>query len=98
MDSFEEGNGREGSSQGRGSSKPRFQASDGWLSNFKARHGLRYLALKGKKYSANKSGAEEFSEEMNQYIEENQYNLDNIYHSDETSLYAKSLPKKTFVL
>ena len=96
-DSVEDCNGGEGSSQGRGSSKPRFQASDGWLSNFKARHGLRYLAFKGEKSSADKSGAAEFSEDMNQYIEENQYNLDNIYNVNETGLYTKSLPKKTFV-
>ena len=82
----------------RSSNPAKFRASDGWLSNFKVRHGIRYLSFKGEKSSADQQAAVEFSDNIKQFIEDNQYNLDNIYNADETGLYTKSLPKKTFVL
>ena len=89
----------EGSNEEQGSSNPaKFRASDGWLSNFKVRHGIRYLSFKGEKSSAGQQTAVEFSDNIKQFVEDNQYNLDNIYNADETGFYTKSLPKRTFVL
>lgn len=75
-----------------------FKASDGWLANFKRRHGLRMVTLKGEKQSADTEASATFIETFQKYIQDNGYDLDDIFNADEFGLEFKSIPKKTYVL
>lgn len=75
-----------------------FKASDGWLSRFKDRYNLRTLQPKGEKASADTVASENFVSEFNEFLEKNNYQLENIYNADETGLQYRSLPDKTLVL
>ncbi|XP_054746758.1 jerky protein homolog-like [Anastrepha obliqua] len=67
-----------------------FKASDGWLRNFKARHGIRELDLCGEKLSADNTAAEKFIEEFKTKIEN--YDPEFVFNADETGLNWKALP------
>lgn len=71
-----------------------FKASEGWVDRFKKRYEIRQISVQGESLSADTGGAEEFKEEIKK-IEEENYDLDNIYNADETGLNVKMLPKKT---
>jgi hypothetical protein len=72
-----------------------FKASQGWLSKFQSRHGIRQLAIQGEKMSANKEVVESFKLNICQLIEEEGLALSQVYNCDETGLYWKALPSKT---
>ena len=73
-----------------------FTASDGWMWRFSRRHGIRQLMLQGEKLSANKPAAEEFCGTFQEFVEDNHYTLNQIFNCDETGLYYKLMPQKTF--
>ncbi|XP_033215053.1 zinc finger protein 37-like isoform X1 [Belonocnema kinseyi] len=73
----------------------KFKASDGWLSNFKARHGMRKMRLADDKISAGTELADKVQSQIRQFLVDNDYSLDNVYNADGTGLYHKSLPVKT---
>ena len=50
-----------------------FLASDGWLSKFKKRHGMRALKMKGEKLSSDKDAAKEFVEWLKKFVTEEKY-------------------------
>lgn len=75
-----------------------FKASDGWLSKFKARFGMRQIKLSGEKLSADLESADNAKNEIGNFIVDNGYSMDNVYNADETGLYHKSLPEKTLAL
>lgn len=70
-----------------------FKASNGWLRNFKSRHGVRELDLSGEKLSADPNAAEQFIETFKVVTES--YDPEFIYNADETGLVWKALPKTT---
>jgi hypothetical protein len=72
-----------------------FTASDGWLSRWKRRHGIRQLNICGEKLSANQAEVENFKQKFKLIMEEEEYTPDQIYNCDETGLYYKMLPSKT---
>lgn len=75
---------------------PNFKASDGWLTNFKNRHGIRELNIEGEKLSA--AGGEvvkEFQVEFVKIVVEMGLCRDQVYNCDETGLNFKALPTKT---
>ncbi|KAJ8952262.1 hypothetical protein NQ318_007423 [Aromia moschata] len=74
-----------------------FSASNGWLARFKKRHGIRCSNIKGEKLSANEDDASAFREGLKAFFENHGYKLDNIYNGDETALFWKHFPIKTFV-
>ena len=51
----------------------------------------------GQKLSADDKGAKDFKETFQQKLIDEQWNLDNIYNADETSLFWKCLPNQTLV-
>lgn len=71
--------------------------SAGWFSKFKNRHGLRILSICGEKVSADQEGAEEFVEEFQNLIKEHNLTPEQIYNADETSLFWRYVPRKTYV-
>ncbi|XP_056637679.1 jerky protein homolog-like [Diorhabda sublineata] len=70
-----------------------FKASNGWLRNFKFRHGVRELDLAGEKLSADSAAAENFIEKFKTAAES--YDPEFVYNADETDLVWKALPKTT---
>ncbi|XP_037047941.1 tigger transposable element-derived protein 1-like [Bradysia coprophila] len=61
---------------------PEFSASKGWLDNFKKRFALHNICLTGEAASAD---------------EESGYNDHQIFNADETGLFWKKMPKRTYV-
>lgn len=74
-----------------------FHASDGWLSRFKNRYGIRLLKQTGEKLSARQDLVEPFKNHFHNLLSEENLTKDAIFNADETGLYWKLLPDKTFV-
>jgi DDE superfamily endonuclease/Tc5 transposase DNA-binding domain len=72
-----------------------FQASDGWFKNFKKRHGISRLSMSGESADADMERADDFLKNTLPGLLEN-YSPDDIYNADETGLYFKCLPDKTY--
>lgn len=72
-----------------------FDASSGWLTRFKQRHGIRELEIRGEKLSSDNQGAEKFCKEFNQFALNENLLPAQIYNADETGLFWKCLPSKT---
>lgn len=72
-----------------------FQASSGWLRNFKLRHGIREIGLHGEKLSASTEAATKFVKEFIEFVESEKYEEEFIYNADETGLFWRSLPRKS---
>lgn len=72
-----------------------FTASDGWLTRWKKRHGVRALRICGEKLSANIAAVQDFIKQFNAVIESENYTLDQLYNCDETGLNFKMMPSKT---
>ncbi|XP_033225262.1 jerky protein homolog-like [Belonocnema kinseyi] len=74
-----------------------FKASNGWLRNFKDRHEFRILQLKGEKPSAKHEGSDSFITFFKEFLQDNEYEYENVYNAQETGLQYRSLPNRTFV-
>lgn len=72
-----------------------FKASTGWLKNFKSRHGIRELEVQGERLSSDPIAAEEFKHNLAEFLENENYSLDDVYNADETGFNWKSLPRKS---
>lgn len=60
----------------------KFAASDGWLRNWKTRHGIRQILITGEKMSADTAGSENFKKEFPRIIEEKNLTLHQIFNFD----------------
>ena len=74
-----------------------FTASTGWVWRFCKRHNIREVSLQGEKLSADKPASTNFVTEFRAFVQEKDYNLDQIFNCDETGLYYKLLPQKSLV-
>lgn len=74
-----------------------FNASDGWFSNFKKRFGIRRLAVVGEKLSSQAEYVQPFKNELELLIKRHHLTEQQLYNADETGLFWKILPNKTFV-
>ena len=73
-----------------------FTASDGWLTKFKQRHGVRQLAVQGEILSSVHNNTEPFKEDLDLFLQEHNIEPEQLYNTDETGqLYWKMLPNKT---
>lgn len=72
-----------------------FDASSGWLTRFKQRHGIRELEIRGEKLSGDNQAAEEFCNEFNTFVLNENLLPSQIYNADETGFFWKCLPSKT---
>lgn len=68
-----------------------FQATDGWLTRWKGRHGIEYKKLHGEKADADEIGASAWIKNVWPTIIE-KYDASNIYNLDETGLYYRATP------
>lgn len=73
-----------------------FVASDGWLQRFKTRYGIRLLSISGEKLSAQPQLVQPFKEKLMKTITELDLRMEQIYNADESGLYWKMLPEKTY--
>ena len=62
-----------------------FVASDGWLTKFKKRHGIRILSVCGESMSCNVDLANSFKNKFKKYIAENGFLPEQIYNYGEIS-------------
>ncbi|XP_050699783.1 tigger transposable element-derived protein 1-like [Eriocheir sinensis] len=72
-----------------------FQGSSGWFSNFKRRYGFHNLT--GEAASANVAAAKTYPATLKAIIEEGGYTAKQIFNIDETCLYWKKLPSRTYI-
>jgi hypothetical protein len=72
-----------------------FKASNGWLEKFKKRHNLSFKNISGESKSADKSNLEDFKIKLDQALVK--YKKENVFNCDETALYYKNMPRKSFV-
>ena len=69
-----------------------FKASNGWLTRFKARHGIRNVQLRGEILSADSSVVAPFREELTKVMTDEGYSLDQLFNADETGLWWRMTP------
>lgn len=74
-----------------------FNASDGWLQRFKTRYGVRFIKIAGEKLSSQPELVDPFKKKLQQKVDELGLTTDQLYNADETGLFWKLLPEKTYV-
>ncbi|XP_025099953.1 tigger transposable element-derived protein 1-like [Pomacea canaliculata] len=74
-----------------------FKASRGWFEKFRHRTGIHCVTRHGEAASSDKAGAEKFVQEFRQIIEEGGYIPQQVFNADETGLFWKKLPNKTYI-
>ncbi|KFD69417.1 hypothetical protein M514_18289 [Trichuris suis] len=75
----------------------KFIASHGRFDRFLRRGNLRCLKLTGESASADTEAAAKFQEELKNIIVECGYSYKQVFDCDETTIYWKKLPSKTFI-
>ncbi|KAG7166916.1 Tigger transposable element-derived protein 1-like 19 [Homarus americanus] len=75
-----------------------FNASSGWLQRFKKRNKITNINIGGEEASADCVAAREFPPFLREIMEEGQYTDDQVFNMDESGLFWKKLPSKTFVV
>lgn len=71
-----------------------FSASNGWLEGFKRRHDIAFKKAAGESKSVDQGVCNQWTEDLPNLLEG--YEPDDIYNADETALFFKCLPDKTF--
>lgn len=74
-----------------------FSASSGWFENFRKRYDLHNLKLGGERASADTEAAEKYPAEFAKIVEEGGYTAEQVFNADETGLYWKKMPSRTYV-
>jgi hypothetical protein len=72
-----------------------FKASQGWLSRFKARHGIGAVNISGEMRSADRAACDTYHIELKELIDTEGLLPEQIYNCDETGLCHKMMPNKT---
>ncbi|XP_030879716.1 tigger transposable element-derived protein 2 [Halichoerus grypus] len=75
-----------------------FNASSGWLTRFKQRHGIPKAAGKGTKLKGDETAASEFCGNFQEFVERENLQPEQIYGADQTGLFWKCLPSRTLAL
>lgn len=81
---------------GAESSKP-FTASRGWFFRYKERTSIHNVRIVGESASADKDAALRYPKELSEILKEGNYKDQQIFNVDETGLYWKKLPSRTFI-
>lgn len=71
-----------------------FNASSGWLERFKKRHNITFRTISGESASVNPNDVKEFGDKIADLLAG--YDPKDIYNADETGLFFRALPEKTF--
>ncbi|UYV66939.1 hypothetical protein LAZ67_4003389 [Cordylochernes scorpioides] len=78
-------------------SNPQFSASTGWLTGFIKRHSFHNLKIKGKVASADEEAARKYPEKLAKIIKDGGYCAHQIFNADETGLFWKKMPTRTYI-
>lgn len=79
------------------SSNETFVASRGWFEKFKKRFSLHNVSFSGEKASADLEAAARFPGEFQKFVAEKGYSYDQVFNCDETGLYWKKMPSRTYL-
>ncbi|XP_055944589.1 jerky protein homolog-like [Argiope bruennichi] len=71
--------------------KGNFDASSGWLTRFKQRHGMREIGLHGEKLSGDQQAVDDFQHEFEEFVLK-ELSFEQIYNADESGLLWTCLP------
>lgn len=74
-----------------------FVASKGWFERFKNRYSLHNVKKMGEAASADSEAAREYPEELRAIIDKGGYTPQQVYNVDETGLFWKRMPSRTFI-
>nr|XP_034969527.1 tigger transposable element-derived protein 1-like [Zootoca vivipara] len=74
-----------------------FKASRGWFERFKTRSGVHSVVRHGEAASSDAPAAEKFAPEFLQVVAEQGYLPQQVFNCDETGLFWKRVPKRTFL-
>ncbi|GFX21658.1 tigger transposable element-derived protein 1 [Trichonephila clavipes] len=74
-----------------------FSASKGWLTGFLKRNALHNIKITGESATAHEGAAKIFPEEQAKIIEDGDYSADQVFNADETGLYWKKMPNRTYI-
>jgi len=85
------------SEKGEGSESEEFMASKGWFMRFKARANLHNLKVQGEAASADEKAASDFPDALAQIIKEGGYCAEQVFNVDETGLFWKRMPSRTYI-
>ncbi len=75
-----------------------FKATEGWLSQLKARYGICEIQVCGGKLLVDEDAVSPYCDIIRAFILEEGYVLDQTFNVDETDLNYKMLPEKTLAL
>lgn len=76
-----------------------FNASKGWFEKFKKHFGLKSVSLHGEAASADTTGAEAYvNNKFKAIIKEGRYEPEQVFNMDETCLFWKRMPSRTFIM
>jgi hypothetical protein len=72
-------------------------ASSGWFDRFKRRSNLYDIKVQGEAAAADTVAAESFPRNLAKITEDSGYSKDQIFNVDETGLFLKKMPSRTFI-
>lgn len=75
-----------------------FQASKGWFDRFQKKFQLKSVPLHGEVASADVKAAKKYPETFKAIIEEKVYLPEQVFNMDETGLFWKKMPFRTFIM
>ncbi|UYV62285.1 K02A2.6-like, partial [Cordylochernes scorpioides] len=78
-------------------SNPQFSASTGWLTGFIKRHSFHNLKIKGEVASADEEAARKNPEKLAKIIKDGGYCAHQIFNAEETGLFWKKMPTRTYI-
>ncbi|XP_039608453.1 tigger transposable element-derived protein 1-like isoform X1 [Polypterus senegalus] len=74
-----------------------FKASRGWFENFRKRSGIHSVVRHGEAASSNAEAAKEFVKIFTKLVEDEGYVPQQVFSCDETGLFWKRMPKRTYI-
>ncbi|XP_063229577.1 tigger transposable element-derived protein 1-like [Bacillus rossius redtenbacheri] len=74
-----------------------FNASRGWFQRFKARYSFHNIKLTGEAASSDTDATKEFIPKLEKIIEEGGYMPKQVFNADETGLFWKRMPARTYI-
>ena len=77
--------------------KEEFKASRGWFENFKKRTGIHSVVMHGEAASSNSEAAEKLVKEFKEFVNSEGYVLNQVFNCDETGLFWKKMPRRTYI-
>ncbi|XP_053555977.1 tigger transposable element-derived protein 1-like [Bombina bombina] len=83
--------------KGEAAKDAEFVASRGWFDRFKKRSNLHNIKVQGEAAAADTEAAESYPSEFAKIIEDGGYSMDQIFNVDETGLFWKKMPARTFI-